>query len=96
MSISKEQVVHVASLARLKLTDTEIESYTNQLNTILQFSEKLNELDTEGIEPTSHTVVMQNVLREDVIRPSLSRGEALVNAPEQQDGMFRVPAIFQE
>lgn len=96
MSISKEQVAHIASLARLKLTNLETDSYTNQLNQILKFAEKLNELDTDGIEPTSHSVVMKNVVREDVIRPSLPRDEALSNAPDEQEGMFRVPAIFQE
>lgn len=96
VEISEKQVAHIASLARLKLTHTETESYTTQLNQILQFAEKLNELDTEGIGPTSHAVVMNNVLREDVIQPSLPREEVLLNAPEQQEGMFKVPAIFQE
>ncbi|MFD1423161.1 Asp-tRNA(Asn)/Glu-tRNA(Gln) amidotransferase subunit GatC [Laceyella tengchongensis] len=95
MSISKEQVQKVAMLGRLKLSEEEAEQYTTQLNNILQFVEKLNELDTENVEPTSHVLPMQNVLREDEVRPSLERDKALANAPEQQDGMFRVPAVFE-
>lgn len=82
-------------LGRLKLSEEEAEQYTTQLNDILQFVEKLNELDTEAVEPTSHVLPMQNVLREDEVRPSLERDKALANAPEQQDGMFRVPAVFE-
>lgn len=82
-------------LGRLKLSEEEAEQYTTQLNDILQFVEKLNELDTENVEPTSHVLPMQNVLREDEVRPSLERDKALANAPEQQDGMFRVPAVFE-
>jgi aspartyl-tRNA(Asn)/glutamyl-tRNA(Gln) amidotransferase subunit C len=95
LSISKEQVQKVAMLGRLKLSEEEAEQYTTQLNDILQFVEKLNELDTENVEPTSHVLPMQNVLREDEVRPSLERDKALANAPEQQDGMFRVPAVFE-
>jgi aspartyl-tRNA(Asn)/glutamyl-tRNA(Gln) amidotransferase subunit C len=95
LSISKEQVQKVAMLGRLKLSEEEAEQYTTQLNDILQFVEKLNELDTETVEPTSHVLPMQNVLREDEVRPSLERDKALANAPEQQDGMFRVPAVFE-
>lgn len=96
MSISREQVAYIASLARLKLTEMETGEYTTQLNDILKFAEKLNRIDTEGIKPTSHALSMTNVLREDVVQPSLSKEEALVNAPEQKDGMFHVPAIFNE
>ncbi|MFD1397278.1 Asp-tRNA(Asn)/Glu-tRNA(Gln) amidotransferase subunit GatC [Kroppenstedtia eburnea] len=96
MAISKEQVEHVAQLARLSLTEEEARLYTGQLNDILQFAEKLNELDTEGVEPTSHVLPMANVLREDEKRPSLDREQALQNAPDQKDGMFRVPDVFEE
>ncbi|MBA4542836.1 MULTISPECIES: Asp-tRNA(Asn)/Glu-tRNA(Gln) amidotransferase subunit GatC [Thermoactinomyces] len=96
MTISKEQVQKVAALARLKLTEQEADQYTVQLNNILQFAEKLNELETEQVEPTSHVLPMANVLREDEVVPSLPREKALANAPDQQDGMFRVPAVFEE
>ncbi|MBH8604664.1 Asp-tRNA(Asn)/Glu-tRNA(Gln) amidotransferase subunit GatC [Thermoactinomyces sp. CICC 10522] len=96
MTISKEQVQKVAALARLKLTEQEADQYTVQLSNILQFAEKLNELETEQVEPTSHVLPMANVLREDEVMPSLPREKALANAPDQQDGMFRVPAVFEE
>lgn len=96
MSISKEQVEKVADLARLKLSAEEKDQFTIQLNQILQFAEKLNELDTDQIEPTSHVLEMTNVMREDEVKPSLDREKALVNAPDRQDGMFRVPAVFEE
>ncbi|SFS30541.1 Asp-tRNA(Asn)/Glu-tRNA(Gln) amidotransferase subunit GatC [Marininema halotolerans] len=96
MSISKEKVEHVAKLARMYLTDEEAELYTSQLNDILGFAEKLNELDTTDVEPTSHVLPMANVLRQDENKPSLDREKALRNAPEHKDGMFKVPAVFEE
>lgn len=96
MAITREQVKYVAAVARLKLTEEEAEQYTEQINNILQFAEKLNELDTEHVEPTSHVSVAKNVMREDEVRPSLDREKVLQNAPDSQDGMFRVPAVFEE
>lgn len=96
MSITKEQVMHVAALSRLQLSDEESEQFTIQLNQILEYAEKLNELDTEQIEPTSHVYPISNVMREDEVRPSLPRERALSNAPDQEDGMFQVPAVFEE
>jgi aspartyl-tRNA(Asn)/glutamyl-tRNA(Gln) amidotransferase subunit C len=96
MTISKEQVHKVATLARLKLTEQEADQFTVQLNNILEFAEKLNELDTDQVEPTSHVLPMANVLREDKVVPSIPREKALLNAPDKQDGMFRVPAVFEE
>lgn len=95
MAITQKQVEHVAALARLKLTDEEKKQFTEQLNKILQFAEKLNELDTENVPPTSHVLPIQNVMREDKVRPSLDREKALLNAPDQRDGMFKVPAVFE-
>jgi aspartyl-tRNA(Asn)/glutamyl-tRNA(Gln) amidotransferase subunit C len=96
MSISKEQVEHVAKLARLTLSEEEKTVFTSQLNDILQFAGKLNELDTDQVEPTSHIYPVVNVMREDETKPSLDRGKALLNAPDQRDGLFRVPAVFEE
>lgn len=96
MSISKEQVEHVANLARLKLTDEEQDQFTIQLNQILQFAEKLNELDTDQVKPTSHVLQMSNVFREDQVKPSLPHEKVFENAPNQHDGMFKVPAVFEE
>jgi aspartyl-tRNA(Asn)/glutamyl-tRNA(Gln) amidotransferase subunit C len=96
MSINRAQVEHVAKLARLSLSEEEKTQFTSQLNDILQFAEKLNELDTEHVEPTSHVYPVVNVMREDKIKPSLDREKVLLNAPDQKDGSFRVPAVFEE
>lgn len=93
--ISRDQVEHVAKLARLNLTEEEAVQYTTQLNAILNFFEKLNELDTENVEPTSHVMEVYNVMREDEERPSIDRDEALRNAPDQEDGHFKVPAVME-
>ncbi|SFX19025.1 aspartyl/glutamyl-tRNA(Asn/Gln) amidotransferase subunit C [Thermoactinomyces sp. DSM 45891] len=95
MAITKTEVEHVANLARLTLTEKETEQFTDQLNRILQMAEKLNELDTTGIEPTSHVLPMANVMREDEVRPSLPLEKVLLNAPDQKDGLVRVPAVFE-
>jgi len=93
--ITREQVEHVANLARLNLSEEEKEQYTSQLNGILNFFEKLNHLDTANVEPTSHVLDVYNVMREDVNRPSIDREEALRNAPEQEDGHFKVPPVME-
>ncbi|ASS88999.1 MAG: Asp-tRNA(Asn)/Glu-tRNA(Gln) amidotransferase subunit GatC [Bacillaceae bacterium] len=93
--ISKEQVKHVAHLARLAITEEEAEMFTNQLDAIITFAEQLNELDTENVQPTSHVLDMKNVMREDQPEPGLPREVALKNAPDQKDGQFRVPAILE-
>lgn len=96
MSISKEEVLHVADLARLRLSDEEVETYTKQLSDILDFAGELGELNTEHVEPTSHSLALVNVLRKDENRPSLSREDALRNAPESEEGQVKVPAVFEE
>lgn len=96
MAITREQVLHVAELARLQLSPEESEQFTIQLNQILEYAEKLNELDTEQVEPTSHVIPISNVMREDEVKPSLPREKALANAPSQEDGMFHVPAVFED
>ncbi|WP_126425148.1 Asp-tRNA(Asn)/Glu-tRNA(Gln) amidotransferase subunit GatC [Brevibacillus marinus] len=93
--ITRKEVEHVANLARLSLTEEEAERYTKDLNAILAFAAKLNELDTSDVVPTSHATDVKNVMREDVIRPSLPRETALKNAPDHEDGQFRVPAVFE-
>jgi aspartyl-tRNA(Asn)/glutamyl-tRNA(Gln) amidotransferase subunit C len=89
--IDRDQVLHVARLARLRLSDDEVERMTGELSHILEHVEKMDELELEGIEPTSHVVELQNVLREDVPRPCLPRERALEQAPDVADGGFRVP-----
>ncbi|MBI5074917.1 MAG: Asp-tRNA(Asn)/Glu-tRNA(Gln) amidotransferase subunit GatC [Nitrospirae bacterium] len=88
-------IEHLSRLARLSLTEEEKSVYGNQLDHILQYVEKLNELDTTGIEPTSHVISISNVMREDALRPSLDREVALMNAPDKTDAFYRVPKIIE-
>ena len=94
-AITRKEVEHVANLARLQLTEDEAERFTNDLNAILVFAAKLDELDTSDIPPTSHATDVKNVMREDVNRPSLPQEEVLRNAPEHEDGQIKVPAVFE-
>ena len=95
MSLTREQVQHVARLARLSLTEDEIATFTGQMAAILAYVEKLNELDTVGVLPTSHAVPMENAFRDDVVRPSIGLEGALANAPERVEGFFRVPRVIE-
>jgi aspartyl-tRNA(Asn)/glutamyl-tRNA(Gln) amidotransferase subunit C len=90
--IDREQVLHVAKLARLKLSDEEVERMSGELSAILEHVDNINELDLEGVEPTTHVVPLENVLREDEPRPSLSRERALEQAPDADESGFRVPS----
>jgi aspartyl-tRNA(Asn)/glutamyl-tRNA(Gln) amidotransferase subunit C len=90
--IEREQVLHVARLARLRLSDEEVEAMTGELSKVLDHIEKISELDLDGVEPTSHVVELENVLREDVPRPSLPREKALEQAPDSDGSGFRVPS----
>jgi aspartyl-tRNA(Asn)/glutamyl-tRNA(Gln) amidotransferase subunit C len=90
--IDREQVLHVARLARLRLSDEEVESMTGELSTVLDHIEKISELDLDGVEPTAHVVELENVLREDTPRPSLPRDKALEQAPDSDGTGFRVPS----
>ena len=94
--ISREDVVHVARLARLALTDPEIETMREQLNAILAHIDALKAVDTTGVEPTSHAVPQFNVMREDEPRPCLSVEDMLANAPDRAGDFFRVPRIIEE
>jgi len=91
MAITREQVLHVAKLARLELTNDEVERLQLQLNDILDAVGKVAELDLEGVPPTSHPLDLVNAWRDDVPRPSWPREEMLALAPEAEDGTFRVP-----
>jgi aspartyl-tRNA(Asn)/glutamyl-tRNA(Gln) amidotransferase subunit C len=90
--IDRDQVLHVARLARLRLSDDEVDAMVEELPKILDHIEKMEELDLEGVEPTSHVVELENVLREDVPRPSLPVETALEHAPDPQPGGFGVPS----
>jgi len=95
MRLTPEEVDHIALLARLDLSPQERERAATELSQILEYFEKLNQLDTTNIEPTDHPLPMQNVLRADVSRPGLSPEAALQNAPEQAGGMFQVPRVVE-
>jgi aspartyl-tRNA(Asn)/glutamyl-tRNA(Gln) amidotransferase subunit C len=90
--IDREQVLHVARLARLRLTDEEVERMSSELSSILDHIEKISELDLENVEPTSHVVEVENVLRADEPRDSWPRERILDSAPDAADGGFRVPS----
>lgn len=95
MSITIQDVVHVANLARLALSEEEMETFTGQLNKILQHAEELQKLDLENVEPTSHVLPIENVMREDRPRTWLTNEQALANAPDKEAGQFRVPAVME-
>jgi aspartyl-tRNA(Asn)/glutamyl-tRNA(Gln) amidotransferase subunit C len=90
--IERDQVLHVARLARLRLSDEEVERMSAELSTILDHIEKINELDLENVEPTSHVIELENVLRDDDPRPSWPRERVLEEAPDVAEGGFRVPS----
>ncbi len=91
----KIDVEHIAHLSRLLLTEEEKAKFGSQLGSILAYVEKLNELDTAGVEPTSHVLALANVLRDDGLTPSLTTQDALMNAPERADDFYRVPKIIE-
>ncbi|MGE5542797.1 MAG: Asp-tRNA(Asn)/Glu-tRNA(Gln) amidotransferase subunit GatC [Bacillota bacterium] len=93
MAISREEVLHVARLARLRLSEKEVAGYTRQLSRILEYINKLDGLPTEGVPPTSHVLGLENVARKDEARQGLSQEEALSNAPDAAGGLFKVPKI---
>jgi len=90
--IERDQVLHVARLARLRLSEGEVEQMVGELSGILEHVDRIGNLDLEGVEPTSHVVKLENVLRPDEPRPSLPRDVALASAPDPQDGAFRAPS----
>ena len=94
--ISRHDVAHVARLARLSLTDDELAQFTEQLGAILDHAADVAALDTTDVAPTAHPLPMQNVLRDDVVVPSLDRDEVLAQAPAVEDGRIRVPRIISE
>ena len=96
MKLSHAQVVHVANLAQLDLTEHEKELFREQLSSILEYAERLQRLDTDEISPTATVLRLENVLREDQVRPSLPLQDILANAPAIEDDCFRVPVILED
>lgn len=96
MKISKEEVKKVAELARLEFNEAQIEKFTEQLGNILEYIEKLNELDTDNVKPTSHVLDISTPLREDKVQKLLTIDEVLQNAPESEDDFFVVPQVIED
>ncbi|MGH2566981.1 MAG: Asp-tRNA(Asn)/Glu-tRNA(Gln) amidotransferase subunit GatC [Bacteroidota bacterium] len=94
MAITKMDVEHIAKLARLEFTEEEKEKFTRQFNEILAYMEKLNELDTSKVKPLSHVIELGNVFRNDEVKPGLTPGQALKNAPAKTEKFFKVPKVI--
>jgi len=94
MALTREDVQHVAWLARLQLTEEEIDLFREHLSAILEYAQVLAEIDVSDVPPTATVLPMRNVMREDEVRPSLPRDVVLSNAPDKQDGYFRVRAVL--
>lgn len=96
MPVSIKDVEKIAELARLKFDDAELEGLTTEMNTILRYMEKLNELNTDNVEPLSHPNESTNVFREDQLKESVTTEDALKNAPDKDDKFFKVPKVIQD
>lgn len=96
MKLSREQVMQIAELAKLSLTEAEIEQYAGQLSAVLDYASRLDQLDTSDIPPTATVLPLRSVMRDDVVQPSLPRATALANAPDAIEGQFRVDAVLEE
>lgn len=95
MKISTQEVEHVAHLARLEISDQEKDKFTSQLNDILLYIDKLNELDIKGVEPISHAIAVTNAFREDKVVESIGTEKSLANAPDARGEFFRVPKVIE-
>ena len=95
MKITKDTIEHVANLARLNLTEDEKARLTLDMENIISYVDKLNELDTSNVKPTDHVIPVRNVFREDNVEPSYSKEKILANAPVQEEGCFKVPKIVE-
>lgn len=96
MKFSADQVRSMAAQARLGVTDDEAKELAGEISTVLEAMEKLHDVDTDGVEPTYHILPQKNVWRDDVVRPSLDHEVVMAEAPEQQDGFFKVPRVMEE
>lgn len=94
--IDESQVRKVAQLSRLELDEKEVQQFSGELSDIIEYIEKLNELDVDGVEPLAHCLPIHNVFRADVVKPSLDNNSALANAPDKHDGYFKVPKVLDD
>ena len=95
MKLNRKDVEHVALLSRLDLSENELDTFTGQLDAILEYIDVLNQVDTSAVEPMAHVLEIRNVMRSDEVQPSLPREAALQNAPDAEDGFFKVPKIVE-
>ncbi|MDP2931841.1 MAG: Asp-tRNA(Asn)/Glu-tRNA(Gln) amidotransferase subunit GatC [Chloroflexota bacterium] len=95
MKLSREEVLHIATLARLGLTEAEVDRMGEQLSNILENFEVLKKVDTEGVPPTAQSIALQSVVRNDEVAPSLSPDEVLANAPQKEDDFFKVRHVLE-
>lgn len=96
MKLSREEVLHIALLARVGLTEAEVNRLSEQLSNILENFEALQQVDTSGVPPTSQSIAIQNVMRDDEVAPSLSPDEVLANAPRKEEEFFRVRPVLEQ
>jgi aspartyl-tRNA(Asn)/glutamyl-tRNA(Gln) amidotransferase subunit C len=95
MKITKETIEHIANLSKLELSEQELSKLTTDMENIILYVDKLNELDTTDIEPTAHIIPLRNVFREDIVKESFNREDILMNAPSNESGCFKVPKIVE-
>ncbi len=95
MKITCKDVANVALLSRLEFSEDELETFTGQMDAILEYADVLNKLDVDNVQPMAHVLPLKNVMRADEAKPSLPRELALSNAPEQEDGYFKVPKVME-
>lgn len=95
MKLNREEVLHIALLARLGLTETEVDKLREQLSDILENFEALQKVDTTGVTPTAQSIALQNVMRDDEVAPSLSQSQVLINAPQKEENFFKVRAVLE-
>lgn len=95
MKLDRDVVIHISKLARVELSDAEVETFSEQLSEIIGHFDALNAVDTDGVEPTAHTLPLRNVMADDTSRPSLPRDEVLALAPSTDDGYLRVRAVLE-
>ncbi len=95
MKLNREEVQYIALLARLRLSDEEVERFREQLSVVLESFEILNELDTSDVPPTAHAIALENVVRDDEVLPSFPQSDILSNAPQTEEGYFKVRAVLE-
>jgi aspartyl-tRNA(Asn)/glutamyl-tRNA(Gln) amidotransferase subunit C len=95
MALSPDEVLHIARLARIALSDADVQRFSQQLSGILDHFTVLSSVNTDGLDPTAHPLPLANIMRDDEVEPSLQQREALANAPEQEDGLFRVRGVLE-